>query len=189
MADRADITPELLRQLLRYEPETGLFFWRHRPREYCDSDRSWRSWNTKWEGKQTFKVRSDNGRSGYTSIVGTINCTQFKAHRVAWAIHYGEWPDEIDHINGDPTDNRIENLRNVTHRENARNRRIPTNNTSGRMGVQWSKRHNKWLAFIRSEKRRGNAHLGLFDKFEDAVKAREAAEQANGYHANHNRRV
>lgn len=72
------------------------------------------------------------------------------AHRVIWAIHYGEWPEnEVDHINGNKTDNRIENLRIATPSENRCNRGKQRNNTSGYKGVYFNKRSNSWYAEIR----------------------------------------
>lgn len=110
-------------------------------------------------------------------------------HRIIWAMHYGVWPTKfLDHINGDPTDNRIENLREVTNQENCKNARIGKNNTSGRVGVSYYG-HNgwsKWHAYIR-----GNGKLislGYFEDFDAAVAAREAAEIEHGYHPNHGRR-
>lgn len=187
MAATDNITPDLCRQLLRYEPETGRLFWRERPRELCESDRIHRSWNTKWAGRQAFLSLRANPANDYACYIGAILNVKCKAHRVAWAIFHGEWPDEIDHINGDPLDNRIVNLRSVSHRENAANRRTPTNNKSGHMGVQWAERHGKWLAVIKVPGKTGNRHIGLFDNVEDAAQARREAQQALGYHANHGR--
>ncbi len=99
---------------------------------------------------------------------------------------HDEWPrDQIDHINGVRTDNRIGNLRSVTSRENSRNLKLPTNNTSGRIGVMWSGRDSKWLAVIQVDG--GKKHLGYFDNFEDASNARKAAELKYDFHENHGR--
>lgn len=81
---------------------------------------------------------------------------------------------EVDHINLDKLDNRKENLRVCTRQQNACNRCAPKNNTSGYPGVLWEKRFNKWRARIISNKH--DYHLGLFDNYNDAVKARKEAE-------------
>lgn len=184
MAIKPDITPELCRQLLRYEPETGKLFWRHRPRELFDSDRIYRSWNTKWAGKMAFATACET-EPGRLCLIGGIFNKSFKAHRVIWAISHGEWPEEVDHINGNPLDNRLANLRSVDRRENMRNTRVPAHNKSGRMGVYWSKRDERWLAKIKTD--RGYKHIGLFSDIEDASRAFEAAKVKYGYHANHGR--
>ena len=81
----------------------------------------------------------------------------------------------VDHINGDGLDNRRANLRQATHKENARNRRLSVNNSSGYMGVGWSKAAKKWRAYISPDGRQ--VHLGLFTSPEDAARARDAAAQ------------
>jgi len=104
------------------------------------------------------------------------------AHRVAWALHYGEWPKhEIDHINGNKRDNRIQNLRDVPHLLNQRNRGLRADNTSGADGVSWMKA-GFWRVTVAGK------YLGIFKDFEAAVAARKSAEQAHGYHVNHGRR-
>lgn len=109
----------------------------------------------------------------------------FSEHRAIWTMVYGYWAKEIDHINGDPQDNRLENLREVTHRENCLNGRRRSRNTSGANGVNWDASRNKWLVRIQTEK--GAVNRGRFDSFDDAVAARKAAEAEYGYHENHGR--
>lgn len=79
----------------------------------------------------------------------------------------------IDHINGNPLDNRKENLRICQQQQNMYNRRKNSNNTSGIKGVSWSNIAKKWKAQIRINKKA--KHLGYFDNIEDAAKAYEAA--------------
>jgi len=171
-------TPSLISLLLRYEAETGKLFWLQRPRIFFKSDREWRRWNTRYAGKEAFSPNTQ----GY--LDGMIFRTMYRAHHVAWALHYGEWPElQIDHINGDRADNRIVNLREVTRSENCRNTRLRSNNTSGVMGVS---RHGKrWRAYIHADGR--IVHLGVFATVEEAKAARKAAEAEHGYHANHGR--
>ena len=82
---------------------------------------------------------------------------------------------QVDHINGVKNDNRKENLRLVTAAENSMNKRVCKNNTSGFQGVCWNKNNNKWTAYIGFNNK--HIHLGLFDDFESAVKARLDAEE------------
>jgi HNH endonuclease len=136
---------------------------------------SW--WNTRWAYKPAFTARATNGYPR-----GAIWGWQSNAHRVCWAIHYGEWPrHEIDHINGDTSDNRMSNLRDTT--QNQRNKCIDPRNRSGVCGV--SKEKGKWRARISHGGKW--LHLGFFADFADAVKARKEAESRFGYHENHGR--
>jgi len=80
---------------------------------------------------------------------------KYLAHRIAWFIHTGKWPkNEIDHINGNRSDNRIANLRDVDRRTNVHNQRNPQKgNKSGFLGVFWNKQRNNWVAKICSHKK------------------------------------
>lgn len=105
----------------------------------------------------------------------SINGKRYKAHRLVWLYVHGVWPSaEIDHINRVRTDNRIENLREASHAENMRNLSKAKNNTSGHVGVHWDKRRQKWVAYIKHERRR--IHLGYYTHKEDAIAARKAGE-------------
>lgn len=81
---------------------------------------------------------------------------------------------ETDHINGNKLDNRVENLRNVTHSQNQLHSRIPRNNTSGVKGVVWDKKNKKWQAQIKVNSK--NYHLGRFSDKDSAIMARVEAE-------------
>lgn len=185
MASKALPSPEVLRQLLRYEPETGKLFWLPRGAEWFGGTRdlgySSRAWNAARAGKEAMTNVSSRGYK-----TGRIFRACVKAHRVAWAVHYGEWPKgEIDHINRDKGDNRIENLRDVTGAVNSKNQPMLPSNKSGKTGVCWSPAIGKWHANIRSDGVRH--HLGFFADIADAISAREAAEKRFGFHPNHGR--
>lgn len=105
-------------------------------------------------------------------------------HRVVYALVHGSWPEQfIDHENGDTLDNRIENLRDVSNRENTLNRKLHKSNTSGTSGVNWNNTVNKWAASIKVNYK--NIHLGVFTYIEDAIAARKDAEIKHGFHVNH----
>lgn len=152
------LTQDYLKSTLDYDQESGLFVWRYRPD--C-SDR----FNNKWAGKQAGS-RGDKRR-----IAIFIRKTPFSAHRLAWLYVYGEWPiGDIDHINGNPHDNRISNLRVVDHQGNMQNMRSPkSNNTTGRLGVTFDNRYRKYYARITVGGKRIN--LGCFDNVDDAGEA------------------
>lgn len=163
---------DYLRQLVDYDPETGAFTYRH-----VDAMRATR--NSRVAGKPAF-ARAH--RQGYR--VGVVCGRQIFAHRAAWALTYGDWPDgEIDHINHDPADNRLANLRAVTKAENMRNMPMLRSNKTGVTGVYWIEETRKWRAAIRVDRKL--RHLGSFADFDDAVQARKAAEREFGFHANH----
>jgi hypothetical protein len=108
------------------------------------------------------------------------------AHRVAWLLHYGEWPAGfIDHINGDRADNRIANLRDVSRSGNQRNQKLSSRNKSGVLGVHWSNKASKWVASIKLNGRQ--IHLGLFEEKFTAAEARHRADRLYGFHPNHGR--
>lgn len=186
MADKALPCPTLLRQLLRYDPETGKLFWKRRsPALFKDSPtrtaaHKCANWNAAYDGKEAFTAKSH----GYPT--GAINNQLIKAHRVIWAITHGAWPKgQIDHINGVRWDNRIANLRDVSLTENLRNMPLQKNNTSGVVGVLWYKQTSRWQAQISHEGK--SIHLGFYRGIEEASAARRAAEIVLGYHKNHGR--
>lgn len=174
-------TPAQLRDFLQYESESGTLRWRRRGRGMFKTQKMADAWNNRFAGKEAFTARHSYG---YRQ--GMILNRLYTAHRVIWAMHYGEWPSgAIDHINGDPADNRIRNLRAVSRTENQRNRRVPSNNTSGFIGVSRVKGTMKWEAFIGIDGR--SKKLGVFAVKGDAVRARQMAERELGYHENHGR--
>jgi len=174
-------TPATLRKLLSYDPDTGLLTWRRRPPEMFPDEQYGRAWNTRYAGKPAFATAT---RDGYRC--GRIFGKAYPAHRVAYAIHHGNWPrGSIDHISGVKTDNRIANLRDVSHTENLRNAAMPSTNTSGACGVYWHKNSGKWRCMIKVNGKLQS--LGYFEDFGDAVVARKAAEVKYGFHPNHGR--
>lgn len=176
-------SPELLRKLLRYDSCTGKLHWRVRPLDMFPNEASGRIWNTRFAEKEAF---SELTYKGY--LRGRFLYKKYLAHRVVWAISHGAWPNgQIDHVNGNRSDNRIENLRDVTPSENARNSAIGVNNTSGTIGVCWDKRIKKWSA--RTYIDGGCQNLGSFVDKNDAIRARKEAEKKIGFHENHGSRL
>ena len=108
---------ETLRKRLRFEPETGKFFRLPRPRSDFTDLASYRRWRVRYDGKEALFAKH---RKGYRA--GGVDGQMVLAHRAAWAMHYGRWPTGlIDHINGDPADNRISNLRECNNAQNLAN--------------------------------------------------------------------
>ena len=179
MASKALPSPEVLRQLLRYEPETGKLFWRHRPASMFKFPSHARIWNDRFDGKEISAITSH----GYVTL--SIFDKQHAAHRICFAIYYGKYPEnQIDHINGVRSDNRILNLREVTGRENAKNRKTYSRNATGVNGVSL-KSSGKYVAYING--RDGQIYLGSFNSLDEASSARALAEASHGYSPNHGR--
>lgn len=148
-----ELTAELARELLTYEPDTGDFYWKR-------------------NGKKAGCINS-HPTQGYAQIY--VAGKRYRAHRLAWLMTYGMWPaHEIDHINGKRADNRICNLREVTSSQNKANIGLRSDNKSGVRGVSWHKQINMWRVTIRFN---GKERLvGLFHSLDAARKAREQAE-------------
>ncbi len=122
--------------------------------------------------------------SGKTYIYMRIKRKKYRAHRIAWLFITGKMPEhQIDHINGDGTDNRAVNLREVNRVDNCKNRRKPSNNTTGVVGVYKHRPTGGWQAQIRVNYQLKN--LGVFREFDKAVDARKQAELLYGFHPNH----
>lgn len=151
-----DLTAARLRTLVEYFPDTGIFRWR--------------------ASRQRVLVGGVAGSidsKGYLRI--GVEGKVYAAHRLAWLYVHGVWPsDQIDHINRDKIDNRIANLREATPTENNRNQNKSRKNTSGHVGVSWSKAKQKWHAQICYLRKL--IHLGYFTELEDAIAARAKAE-------------
>lgn len=148
--------------IFRYNPNTGDIWWKDtgEPAGYLT--------------KRGYRLVQYEGR-------------RYRAHRLAWTIYHGKIPaDEMDHINGVKDDNRIENLRVVSTQDNQRNSKIHKHNTSGHMGVFYSKRDEVWRARIKVNKK--YIYLGSFKNKDDAIGARQVAEEIYGFHENHGKR-
>ena len=112
---------------------------------------------------------------------------QYQAHRAAWLYMTGDWPNKnIDHIDGDGTNNSWSNLREASNTENMRNCKLKANNKSGTPGVYWNKLQSVWHSQISNEGK--HVHLGFYKDLEAAIASRKDAELIYGYHHNHGRR-
>ena len=120
--------------------------------------------------------------AGYRQVM--IDRKRYLSHRVVFLLHHGYIPKCLDHINGDKSDNRIENLREATIGENQYNRQANTNNTSGIKGVTWHTRNKRWQAQINVNSK--PVYLGQFKSIEEAGEVvRRAREQLHGEFCNH----
>ena len=158
MKEKEDnLTQSYLKQLLDYNPLTGLFV-------YKEGFRKGRKAGSNNNGYKTIQIKGIN----------------YQLHRLAWLYIHGDFPKQnIDHINRIKDDNRIENLRDVSTSVNARNCNLRVDNTSGHKGVTKSICGNRWLANIKVDGKYRN--LGRFKDIIDAIKARKEAELIYNY--------
>lgn len=179
---------ELLVRCLNYDPNTGLFKWRERTPDTFEPTETrsvvWvcKNWNALYAGTPAFTTKQKNG---YVS--GVVNRRRVYAHRIAWMMMNGEDPIDVDHINGDRSDNRWCNLRSVCTVGNGRNMRLQRRNQSGCPGVQWDEARQRWA--VRITVYRAVINLGRFSNLEDAIRVRKNAERRYGFSPTHGRRA
>jgi len=128
------LTAEKLRELLSYDPDTGLFTWRKRTSNRVTAG----------------SVAGHPCRRDGRLMIG-IGGKVYLAHRLAWLHVHGTMPKEIDHVDGDPTNNRLNNLRECSHAQNQKNLKRAKHNTSGFKGVHYHRGAGKWRARIQSD--------------------------------------
>jgi hypothetical protein len=163
--------PEVLREYLRYDANTGRLFWNVRKNK---------QWNTRFANKEAFTRVNVNGYR-----CGKIAGTNQLAHRVIWAMVNGVWPLQIDHANGQRTDNRLQNLANVTAAENARNKRTRKSSKTGIQGV--TQHRKRWCSRLTYEGSTQN--LENFTCLGQAINARKIAQKQLQFHVNHGRMI
>lgn len=147
------VTPTLerVKELLDYDPETGVFRWR-----------------VTYGGRIAGNVCGTTGPDGYINI--GLDRKIYKAHRLAWLFMFGVWPhNHIDHKDGDRGNNRINNLRVCTQNQNNKNARKRTDNKSGFKGVSRKAGWRKWVSQCQSDGKK--IHIGYFDTAEEAALA------------------
>jgi len=164
---RDKLTRGLIHELFSYDKKTDILFWK--------------------VSRSGIKASGEAGcinNHGYRAV--KINGKSYHAHRLIWLYVNGEFPKELDHINHNRADNRIENLREVSRTENLQNASLYKNNLSGVIGVHCCESSKKWGAYITVNYRR--KHLGYFTNKKDAIEARKKAERKHNFHENHGRK-
>ena len=153
---RKPLTQERLIELLRYDPETGIF--------------TWRSATGRFAGKQAgYAVKSLN--TSYVNI--SVDGRKYRANTLAWLYMNGEIFRPTDHKDGDGLNNRILNIRKATHQQNCFNQRMKRTSRNGLKGIARYRDGVKWMARIRINGKQ--TYLGIFRTKEDAHAAYCAA--------------
>ena len=138
-----EVVKQIAFEQLKYEPETGVFVWR-----------------VSRQGVSSGAVAGTQDPSGYRKVM--LNRRYYGSHRLAWLMTYGEWPSGlIDHIDGDPSNNRLANLRLSNASLNAANKKRTSKNKSGFKGVSLVKSTGKWFASIKVNGK--SINLGHYD--------------------------
>ncbi len=157
----------MLRNTIEYDPSTGLFKWKH-----IRSNRCFKGW---------FQGHSTSNGYRVVNIRGVI----YRLHRVAWLLYYGYWPiNEIDHVDGNRSNNRINNLRDVNDQQQSMNRKLNKRNRTGVSGVRLLS-NGKYD--VRINVKGVRKQLGTFNTLVEAKAVRAEAEIKYGYHPNHGR--
>ena len=159
------ITQKELKQLLHYEPETGVFTWLQ--------DRS-----------DKVKAGDVAGGKGTAYKRICLNYKNYQAHRLAFLYMTGEWPQHmVDHIDGDPSNNKWSNLRQANAYQNARNKATQSNNKSGHVGIWKPKGRDHWVVQVRGkhvascatmEEAKTAYHQAAKDQFGEFYRQKEA---------------
>lgn len=178
---KPEITAEIARELLTYHKDTGDLAWKHRHRKWFKSDRDYAIWNTRYAGTIAGSYQFCKNKKVYRSLM--IFSRRYRAHRICYLIIMGVFPKKTDHIDGNGTNNKWINLREVTPLENNRNRRLQSNNKTGVCGVGWDKNNKKWQSHIRVEHKM--IGLGRYNDFFEAICARKSSEVKYNFHINH----
>lgn len=156
-----DLSPAYIISCLHYDEKQGIFLWKHR------SDKSIQL-NARMAGTIAGFIKDD----GY--VVIRINGRNYQAHRLAWVIKKGKWPEhDLDHKDNNKANNRWTNLRPATSSQNAYNQKILHRNKSGFKGVCYVAKSNRYHAYIAFDGK--NYHLGSFRDLESARNVREDA--------------
>lgn len=179
------IAPETLRQIISYNPTTGKLRWlaanpeMFKPGKRHSAETRCAIWNSKYSGRDALQHKDKNRPYAYGDIFGR----KYYAHRVAFAIMIGRWPEVIDHIDGNKQNNCWSNLREVTRTQNMQNMALRVDNTSGHVGVSFDDSRGLWSSqiYVNGKKQ----FLGRYADKNKAIAARLHAQRSAGFSSRH----
>jgi len=196
-----ELTQKILKELLHYDPNTGVFVWKVRDVKWfahCKNPgRACNVWNARFSKTDAGGVYDACTKAEhlfntkYIQIRVTLSGETIRvdAHRLAFLYMRGILPHvHVDHIDHNGLNNSWNNLRDVSNVENSKNQRMRSNNTSGFTGVVWHKNHEKWqvqLSITDSDKNRKCMYGGQFENIDDAIEKRKLMNVDHGFHKNH----
>lgn len=180
MTKKIELTQEIVRELLDYDPETGLLFWRERDIKWFEGENHHRErirngWNTRLSGKEALSHINDDGYK-----TGNLLSKYAFSHRIIWLWNYGNpLPEEIDHKNKIKTDNTLDNLFASDRKHNLKNKSKYKSNSTGVTGVLFDKKSGLYAPNIQVNKKR--IWFKRTSSLEEAIKIRKEAEKEYGF--------
>jgi len=154
-------------------PEGCVPHWKTRPASHFKEARAATAFNTRFAGRPAGSVRRQDGRRRIIFWYRSVHLSMY-AYQVVWALTNNEWPTaDIDHRDGNPSNDQPENLRLATASQNLANTGMFAHNTSGAKGVSWDKSKKNWRAYVKVNGRM--REVGRYESVEMAAAARKAA--------------
>lgn len=162
--------------LFSYDEETGFLYWKERPPTCKENN----IFNSRFKNKKVGSVKL--GEKSKTPYLTTkVGKKYYAVHRVIFAMCYGYFPEQVDHIDHNGLNNKLDNLRPSSNKDNSKNLPMQKSNKSGHIGVNWHKAAKKWQA--RAVDLNGKRiDLGRYDNIEDAISVRKKYEKEFKYY-------
>lgn len=162
--------------LFSYDKETGFLYWKERPATCRPNN----IFNAKFAGKKAGFIHNTI-RSKTSYFFTRIGNQHYAIHRVIFAMHHGYLPEQVDHIDHNGLNNKLDNLRASSNKDNSKNMPMQKSNKTGCIGVNWHKSAKKWQA--RAIDLHGKRiDLGRYDDIEDAIAVRKKYEKEFKYY-------
>lgn len=180
-----ELSTGTIRELLDYNPNTGIFTWRIRGREWFTRRQEWKRWNVRFAGKAAGCVQINS--RGYPALRIRVLDNLYLASRLAFLWMGEPLPEQVDHDDGDSLNQAWHNLKPSNNAENPKNCSMSRANTSGVTGVGWDKARGKWQAQVTLNRRRKT--LGRFSDLGEAAAVVDKFRAASGFSERHGKEL